>query len=266
MASEKPNWPILNEPFKPFNINKPLKLEESVPLEKEIEKPSAGSRLKEAVSLYQAEEWKNALTELLRIDGESLSDKGQLELAYYLGLSYAKLERFNEALPHFDKVIAKENDPLRIYQCRMTLAYIYVTTKREKQAEFELRQLEKSGFESASMYNTLAYAAYAQKRLKDAIELYEKALELDENNATAMNSMGYILVDSGINPLKGLRLCNKALERKPRSAAYLDSLGWAYYKCGDASQARSLLAKAMEIAPKEREIREHFKVINGGAV
>jgi Flp pilus assembly protein TadD len=147
----------------------------------------------------------------------------------------------------------------------MTLAYIYVITGRAKMAEFELKRLQKSGFESAPLYNTLAYAAYVQKRYHSAVELYEKALELDENNATALNSMGYILADTGINTLKGLRLCNKALEHRPQSAAYLDSLGWAYYKCGEMSEARKLLGKAKELAPNEKEIQEHYRIVTGGA-
>jgi tetratricopeptide (TPR) repeat protein len=131
-------------------------------------------------------------------------------------------------------------------------------------AEFELGRLRKGGFESAPLYNTLAYSAYMQKRYQNAIDLYEKALDLDENNATALNSMGFILADTGLDKTKGLRLCRKAVERSPKNPAYLDSLGWAHFKCGNLMEARNWLNRAVDIAPKEKEIKEHYRIVAGG--
>jgi Flp pilus assembly protein TadD len=130
-------------------------------------------------------------------------------------------------------------------------------------AEYELKRLQSSGLESPILYNTLAYAAYLQKQNKYAIELYEKTLEIDSNNATAMNSMGYILADTGTDVMRALRLCRKAVDSKPQSAAYLDSLGWAYYKSGELLEARTWLRRALELAPNEKEIQRHFKVVSG---
>jgi Flp pilus assembly protein TadD len=145
----------------------------------------------------------------------------------------------------------------------MTLAYIYVITKRVKMAEYELKRLQSSGMESPLLYNTLAYAAYIQKQNLNAIDLYEKTLEIDSNNPTAMNSMGYILADTGIDVMRALRLCRKAVDTKPQSAAYLDSLGWAYYKSGEVVEARTWLRRALELAPDEKEIQRHFKTVTG---
>jgi Flp pilus assembly protein TadD len=145
----------------------------------------------------------------------------------------------------------------------MTLAYIYVITKRIRMAEFELKRLQTSGLESPLLYNTLAYAAWCQKKNKNAVDLYEKTLEIDINNATAMNSMGYILADSGLDIMRGLRLCRKAVDARPNSAAYLDSLGWAYYKSGEVAEARTWLRRALDLAPEEKEIEKHFKIVTG---
>jgi len=263
--------PVINEAFPNRFTETPVKRVVNATFEK-IKRPTYDdtkfddAKLKEGVRLFLTHDWKNALEELRNVIVDDLSEKGQAELTYYLGLCYTKLDRFDEAVPYLERVISKSSDPLRAYQCRLTLAYIYVITGRAKLAEFELKRLQKSGFESAPLYNTLAYAAYVQRRHRDAIDLYEKALDFDENNTTALNCLGYILADTGINPLKGLRLCNKAVELKPQSAAYLDSLGWAYYKCGDRAQARKLIRKALDIAPQEKEIKEHFRLITGGTV
>ena len=219
--------------------------------------------LNEGIRLYRLKRWDQALAEFLGVNTEFFGQEENVELAYYMGLCYTKLERYDDALLYLEQVVTSGKDPLRIYQCRMTLAYIYVITKRSKMAEFELKRLANNGFESAQLYTTLAYAAWAQKRNKQAVDYYEKALDLDENNATALNGLGFVLVDAELDLLRGLRCCKKAVDLKPQNPAYQDSLGWAYFKNGELLEARTWLRRALEAAPNQREIKEHIRTITG---
>jgi len=230
------------------------------------EKHEESKNLVEGKRLFRMNNWENALKELQLIDAENADAEEQAELAYYLGLCFTKLERYDDAIMYLEQVVTAGNDPLRSYQCRMTLALVYIKTDRARMAEFELKRLRSAGYESAPMYNTMAYAAYLQKRYRQAVDYYAKALELDNDNATALNSMGYILADKGFDTVKGLRLCRRAVEIRPKNAAYMDSLGWAYYKCQEMTEARNWLQKAIDSAPKVNEIREHFRIVTGEAV
>jgi len=220
--------------------------------------------LNEGIRLYRLKRWDLALVELLGVNTDRFSPEENVELAYYLGLCYTKLERYDDALLYLEQVVTSGQDVLRIYQCRMALAYIYVITKRSKMAEFELKRLANNGFESAQLYTTLAYASWAQKHFKQAIDYYEKALELDETNTTALNGLGFVLVDTDIDLLRGLRCCKKAVDLRPQNAAYQDSLGWAYFKNGELLEARTWLRRALDAAPGQKEIKEHFKTVVGG--
>jgi tetratricopeptide (TPR) repeat protein len=272
--------PVLNEPWD-FLDAVPLKEEirrrgTEAPPSKPKPKPatpaktgedaSGDSRFRKAMRLFLTRRWEGALEEFLLIDAESFDKEQKAELAYYLGLCCTKLERFNDALRYLEQVIAIDNSPLRVYQCRMIIAYVYIVTDRASLAEAELNRLQGSGLESVMLYNTLAYSAYVQKHYLGAMEYYEKALEIDNDNTTALNSLGFILADSGFDKLKGLRLCRKAVDRNPENAAYLDSLGWASYKCGNVKDARKWLRQALDIAPQEAEIKKHFKIVTGEAV
>jgi tetratricopeptide (TPR) repeat protein len=228
-----------------------------------VENRFSADKLREGVRLFNLKRWEAALQELLNIDAGQFSTEENAELAYYLGLCYMKLERFDDALLYLEQVVSNSREPLRVYQCRLTLAYVYVITKRVKLAEFELDRLSKSGFESVQIYTTLGYAAWMQKQYKEAVEYYEKALELDENNATAINSLGYILVDTNRDIARGLRFCRKAMDRSPQNAAYLDSLGWAYYKSGDTQESRVWLRRAYDLAPHNSVIRAHLRLVVG---
>jgi len=225
--------------------------------------PQINPMLVKGVSLFRLKDWNNALNEFMSVNTSGFKYDEKIDLAYYLGLCYTKLGKYEEALTFLEQVVTSGHDILRIFQCRMTLAYIYVITKRIKMAEYELKRLQSSGFESPLLYNFLAYSAYIQKQNKNAINFYEKTLEIDSNNTTALNSMGYILADSGLDTMRALRLCRKAVDTKPNNAAYLDSLGWAYYKSGEVVEARTWLRRALDIAPNEEMIKRHFKIVTG---
>ncbi|MDR0683845.1 MAG: tetratricopeptide repeat protein [Spirochaetaceae bacterium] len=218
-------------------------------------------KFEEAVRLYNMKRWDSALQTFHDVDTSSFTPEEKMELAYYLGLCYTKLERYNDAVLYFEQVVTGAASPLRICQCRLTLAYIYMITKRPRMAEFELDRLIKSGFKSVQIYTMMAYAAWMQKQYDRAVKMYENALDIDPNNATAMNGLGFLLVDNGTDIRRGLELCKKAVDKRPHSAAYLDSLGWAYYKSGQVNEARQWLRRALDLAPRQKDISLHMKII-----
>jgi Tfp pilus assembly protein PilF len=221
--------------------------------------------MEEAIRLYNLKRWDSAMVAFLEIDTSRFSDEQKSEFSYYLGLCYTKMERFNDAILYLEQVVTGKTAPLRVCQCRLTLAYIYMITRRPKMAEFELERLIKSGFKSVQIYTMMAFAAWSQKNNEKAVEYYEKALEMDPANLTAMNGLGFILVESNQDVQRGLELCKRAVDKKPQNAAYLDSLGWAYYKVGEINEARQWLRRALDLAPRQKEISRHMKAVVGEA-
>jgi tetratricopeptide (TPR) repeat protein len=221
--------------------------------------------IQEGIRLFNMKRWELAVQEFLgalnRVDPED--EMLSVELAYYLGLCYTKLEQFDEALIYLEQVVTGTQDALRINQCRITLAYIYVITKRSKMAESELDRLAATGFESVQAYTILAYTAWADQQYQKAVDLYKKALQIDNNNATAINGLGYILVDTAMDPQNGLLFCKRAVDINPKNPSYLDSLGWAYFKNGNHKEAVNWLRRALDLAPQQKEIRNHIKIVAG---
>jgi tetratricopeptide (TPR) repeat protein len=223
--------------------------------------------IQEGIRLFNMKRWDLALQEFLEAQDKVKPDQDldALELAYYLGLCYTKLEQFEEALLYLEQVVNDARNALRVYQCRMTLAYIYVITKRANMAEVELSHLAETGFESVQLYTILAYTAWSERQYQKAVDLYKKALQLDNSNATAINGLGYVLVDTALDVQNGLLFCKKAVDMNPKNACYLDSLGWAYFKNGNFTEAVNWLRRALDLAPQEREIRNHIKIVAGEA-
>jgi tetratricopeptide (TPR) repeat protein len=223
------------------------------------------STIDDGIRFFNIKRYDMALECFQSVEADVLNGKKRTEMAYYQGLCCTKLEQYDKALDLLEQVVVSDLLPLRTTQCRLTLAYIYMATKRAKMAEFELERLIKNGTESVLIYTMLAYIAWSQKNGQRAIELYEKALAIDPSNLTAMNGLGYMLVDSGTDVKRGLDLCRKAAQIKPQNAAYLDSLGWAYFKSGEVNEARNTLRRALELSPKHYEITKHMRAVIGEA-
>jgi len=195
---------------------------------------------------------------------EKPGDDARFREAYRLGLERARKSEWDEALLYLEQVVTGDPDSERGRQCRMVLAYVYAMTGRFRLAEYEVRKLIEAGVESAQLSAFLGYAAWEQGRADEAIERYRQALAMDPENANALNGLGFTLACEGKDGARALTCCRKAVDMKPENPAYLDSLGWAYYRLGYVEEARDYLGRALARAPDEPEIKAHVRAVEDG--
>ena len=93
---------------------------------------------------------------------------------------------------------------------------------------------------------TLAAMYERQKKYDLAEDTFKKVLANDPNNAVALNYLGYMLADRGLRLEEALGYIKKAVQLDPQNGAYLDSLGWAYFKMGNYVLAEENLRRAAE--------------------
>ncbi|MCG5529378.1 tetratricopeptide repeat protein [Halorhodospira halochloris] len=90
-----------------------------------------------------------------------------------------------------------------------------------------------------------------------AEEDLRRVLELAPDDPHAMNALGYTLADNDRDLVEALELITKALEKRPNSAAILDSKGWVLYRLGRLEEALEYLERAWE-QEKDAEIGAHL--------
>ncbi|MCR4714727.1 MAG: tetratricopeptide repeat protein [Treponemataceae bacterium] len=214
---------------------------------------------KEGIRLYNSKNYEEALDAFL--SQPDSTENPAIEVAYYVGLSYAQLNKYDEALLYLEQVVTGGADPKRVNQCRLALAVIYSKTERTSLADFELKKLLESGYQTSDVYSVMAYEAWVRKEEESSIQLYEKALEINPESSTALNGLGYVLACMNRELTKALFCCKRAVDKNPDSPAFLDSLGWVYYKLGLMSEARTFIKRAYEKAPSNIEISEHYTIV-----
>lgn len=211
----------------------------------------------QGIDLYNQKKYSDALAFFLALPEDSGLDSQ--EIAYYLGLCYAKLKRYEDALLYLEQVVTGGEQIERVLQCRFLLAVIYTKSKRKRLASFELNKLLESGYKPASVYASMAFIAWEQQEIDLALSYYEKSLEIDENNVTALNGLGYVLATENRDLTKALSCCKKAVQNSPDSAACLDSLGYVYFKLGLLKDARKYLEMAEQLDKENDIIAEHIR-------
>ena len=78
------------------------------------------------------------------------------------------------------------------------------------------------------------------------------------SDARALNELGYLLATRGEQLDEAITLVRRALDSEPNNGAYLDSLGWAYFRRGDLAEAQKYLAAAAERMPASSEVLDHL--------
>lgn len=124
-----------------------------------------------------------------------------------------------------------------------------------------LKQAERSG-----NYERAAETLYQRALVYEQLGRYDRAiadlrqyLAWNPNSATGMNALGYTMLTAPGAPNidEAFRLIQAAYHLEPESAAINDSMGWAYYKKGDAQAALPYLQYALEQYP-DAEVAAHL--------
>lgn len=127
----------------------------------------------------------------------------------------------------------------------------------EQSAE-KAAQLARESADKQSAWFMLGSIFERQKKYNEAETQFRKVLEVNPENAPVLNYFGYMLADRGIRIEEATALIERALKVDPNNGAYLDSLGWAYYKQNRLSDAEQYLRKAIERQGNDPTILGHL--------
>jgi tetratricopeptide (TPR) repeat protein len=102
-------------------------------------------------------------------------------------------------------------------------------------------------------------AAYERSGQRDkAIAEFRRVLKIDPDFHAALNYLGYTFAEAGVNLEEALKLVSRAVALEPDNGAYVDSLGWTYYRLGRPEQARNYLERAARLEPEDATLQEHL--------
>lgn len=114
------------------------------------------------------------------------------------------------------------------------------------------------GRQEAALLLQLGGALEQAGQWERAKPLLERVVELAPDSAVALNHLGYALADRGEELPRAISLLEKANRIQPEQPAFIDSLGWAFFRAGDYEKALPLIQRAAVAEPGNSELNEHL--------
>ncbi len=146
-------------------------------------------------------------------------------------------------------------------QVYITLAQMYTRLRRFSEAEQALDKAEQlsSKSEDKEYVWFLRGANFErEKHYPEAEEQFKKVLASDPEHASALNYLGYMLADQNMKLEEALGYIKRAVDLDPANGAYLDSLGWAYFRLGKYEMAEDNLLKASQKINTDPTVLDHL--------
>lgn len=168
-----------------------------------------------------------------------------LEPHAILALIYSTQKKFDLAMQEYEIVLKKasELDPQNI-QIYKSLGEIYFRQKKFDLAEKTYKLILGKSADDAEAHFFLGTTYEEQGKREEAIRELKEAVKNKPEYANALNSLGYLYAEAGINLDLAQGLIERALKIEPDNAAYIDSLGWVYFKKGIFDKAIEELERA----------------------
>ncbi|MCL2155520.1 MAG: hypothetical protein FWH53_07650 [Leptospirales bacterium] len=161
----------------------------------------------------------------------------------HIGYIYAIQKNYGKAYTYF--IEASKNDPENP-ETYFFWGLAQIWEGKNKDAKTNLLKAIALKNDEENYYLYLAIIHEKLNEVEQAIENSKLAIEYNKGGGRAYNFLGYLYADRNMNIDEAMQLVLKALELEPDNGAFLDSLGWIYYRKNDYVTALKNLLLAEE--------------------
>lgn len=143
-------------------------------------------------------------------------------------------------------------------QMATLLSEAWVDLGQPRQGIRTLESARKRAPADQQLLFTLAATYERDDQADRAEQAFREIIQADPEHAAALNYLGYMLADRGRKLPEALTLIERAIAVAGENPAYLDSLGWAYYRLARFYEAVGPLERAAKGAPEASVIHDHL--------
>ncbi len=198
--------------------------------------------------------------ELNRLEARVLTEDGRVDEAVELIKSAANREN-NVGVGSGGETISMPNSISPEVGNYLYISELYALAKRPKDAVQAMNQalsFAKNKYEKEVVKLTLATMQQTNGDFDAAENTLRAMIKESPRNSIALNNLGYFLAERGEKLDEALKLIQTALELDPNNSSFLDSLGWAYFKLGKLDDAEKSLKTAVRLDDSSATVQEHL--------
>lgn len=137
-------------------------------------------------------------------------------------------------------------------------AEAYVALEDYPSAISIVKEALKSKAEDLDLQFELGSAYERSGDRANAEQVFQQILAKKPEHAQTLNYLGYMWAEQGTNLERAEDMLNRAVTQEPRNGAYIDSLGWVYFRQGKLDLAEKYLTDATKLLPRDATVHEHL--------
>lgn len=172
-----------------------------------------------------------------------------------LGLSLAQQDKHSDAKPYLKKSVELNPNDLTSLS---SYAYTLSKLSENDMAVNYLKQALSIKPDDVNLLGTLGLIYDSMEKWAECDSVYERALQIDPQNALVNNNYAYSLSERGERLNSALRMVEIAITADPENTSYLDTIGWVYFKLGNYMEAKKYLEKAIDIGGEKSVMLDHL--------
>ena len=221
---------------------------------------NARSGYQEIIDTYrEAKQWPQATAVAKEAVQKMPNDR---DLRMVLDAQLADTGEFDKSVADIRTMLKGGPEDREVY---LRLGIIFTRAKRWDDALQALAKAEQLSTKSddKAYVSFLRGDLYQREKMFDQAETeFKKVLAVtapsDPQSAATLNYLGYMNADRGVKLDESLNFVKQALSLDPNNGAYLDSLGWVYFKLGKYDLAEENLTKAEAHMGTDPTVQEHL--------
>ncbi|TVR17469.1 MAG: tetratricopeptide repeat protein [Balneolaceae bacterium] len=189
------------------------------------------------------------VNELLPSEADAWSQR--MQILFQLG-------RYDEVIALSDEANDRAPDNAFI-QFFTGAAYMFSDDNEQAEMWLESASMSPSQRNFRSIiYGTLGDVRHDLGKWDETVDAFTMALRLDANNHTALNNYAYYLSLRSEKLDEALEMSERAVSMDPNNAAYLDTIGWIHFKKGNYEKAREYIQQSVDTGDASAEVYEHL--------
>lgn len=178
-----------------------------------------------------------------------------------LGIAYLSTDEHSAAINVFKSALEKSARPS--FRMKVLLGMSLAQAYRDEEAVQALSEALNAGENEdtstiVQAYTTLALSYERLKRYDESERSYEMALRYEPDNALALNNLAYSYSERDKELERALEMAKIAVAKEPNNGAYLDTMGWIYFKMGNYEEAKKWIEKAVQAGRESPAVLEHL--------
>jgi Flp pilus assembly protein TadD len=194
-----------------------------------------------------------------RLQLEAAESPERLDLELALGNAAVQAGKFELAIASFEKVLGKlAPDSREAGDLHLRMGETYRRMGNSEAALASLTRASELLPDQPVVLGTLALVLAGCGKKDEAERAYRATLELDPDNAIAMNNLAYLLSDRGEALEVALGFARRAGELMPEDADAIDTTGWVQLKRKQTDAAIELFARALSMETGNEGYRQHL--------